>query len=67
MPPVSYAAARDPLAAFHYTSLRHRVQGVALMLVGGVGVSTGLLAVGGSLATIVGTGMGVYGFYLCRR
>lgn len=58
--------ARHPLAAFRDTRLRHRVHGVALMLVGGAGVSTGLLVVGGDLATIVGAGMGVHGLYLCR-
>jgi hypothetical protein len=59
--------ARHPLTAFHDTRLRHRVHGVALMLVGGAGVSTSLLVVGGHLGTIVGAGMGVYGLYLCRR
>jgi hypothetical protein len=58
--------ARHPLAAFR-GGLRHRVHGVALMLLGGAGVSTGLLVVGGSVATIVGAGVGVYGLYLCRR
>lgn len=59
--------ARHPLDAVRDTRLRHRAHGVALMLLGGASVSTGLLVVGGSLATVVGAWMGVYGLYLCRR
>ena len=66
-PPVPDAvAARDPLAAFQGTSLRHRGPGVALMLVGAAAIVTGLL-IDESLITILGAGTGLVGLYLYLR
>ena len=46
--------------------LRHRGPGVALMLVGGAGIVTGLLLDEG-IITVAGAAVGLYGFYLYIR
>jgi hypothetical protein len=65
-PPVAQAAvARDWLAAFHDTTFRRRFLGAAMLLLGVVAVSSGLLVVGElGYATVVGAGVGTYGLYL---
>jgi hypothetical protein len=47
-------------------SLRHRGPGVALMIVGGAGVVTGLL-IDEPIITVAGAGVGLYGLYLYVR
>ena len=49
------------------TEVRERIHGLALMVMGGVAVSTGLLVLDAGLASIVGAGMDGYGVYLCLR
>jgi hypothetical protein len=46
--------------------LRHRGPGVALMIVGGAGLVTGLL-VDEPIITVAGAGVGLYGLYLYLR
>jgi len=60
--PAGLGRANAALAA----SLRHRGPGVALMIVGGAGLVTGLL-VEEPLITVVGAGVGLYGLYLYLR
>ena len=59
------AALRGLLGAFRATRLRQRVNGVALMVMGGVALSPGLLVLDPLLPSILGAGMGRYGVYLC--
>jgi hypothetical protein len=59
-------AAPAPLAAVRSAGLRHRGPGVALMLVGGAGIVTGLLLDEG-IITVAGAAVGLYGFYLYIR
>src|ERR1043166_1758864 len=60
--PAGLGRANAALAA----SLRHRGPGVALMIVGGAGLVTGLL-VEEPIITVVGAGVGLYGLYLYLR
>jgi hypothetical protein len=60
------AAAPAPLAAMSSAGLRHRGPGVALMLVGGAGIVTGLLLDEG-IITVAGAAVGLYGLYLYIR
>lgn len=67
-PPVAQATdAPDWLAALRDTTLRQRFHGAAMMLMGLVAVSSGLLVVELGYATMVGAGMGIYGVYLWMR
>ena len=59
---------RVPLVAqADSTRFRQRIHGVALMVVGGVALSSGVLVLDPALALIVGAGMAAYGVYLCLR
>lgn len=63
---LSPAAAPAPLFPVRSEGLRHRGPGVALMLVGGAGIVTGLLLDEG-IITVAGAAVGLYGFYLYIR
>ncbi|HEU5219376.1 MAG TPA: hypothetical protein VFU23_12000 [Gemmatimonadales bacterium] len=64
--PLPSEAARDEARRSMAAGIRHRGPGVALMIVGGAGIVTGLL-IDEPVVSVVGALAGLYGLYLYIR